>query len=168
MKDFYQFLMKKFNVKENEKFTLVVDDCGKEQYYAESYITENGFYDGNTNNKFTGNFIFKILNGKYKIIKKEDLKNCEYLYFADIFDERLFYEFGDNVYVEKVDKGLLRLCVRKSNIVDFKLTVLYRYGLLFTTEKEALLPHNVKKARNFYIKLQEEFMDGIGLNELQK
>lgn len=157
MKDFYQFLMKKFNVREGEKFTLVVDDCGKEQYYAESYITENGFYDGNTNNKFTGNFIFKILNGKYKIVKQSDLKTADKLYLID-FDGNWRWN----------EKSFINRNYQEMDNVDFKLAILYKNGLLFGTREEAILPCNVNKTKKFYETLYQEFMDGIGLNELQK
>lgn len=157
MKDFYQFLIKKFNVKENEKFTLVVNDCGNEQYYPESYITENGFYNGSTNDKFTGNFIFKILNGKYRIEKQVTLKLTDKLYFID-FDGNCKWDV----------KSLVNRNHQEMDNIDFKAAMLYKNGLLFATPEEALLPSNVFKAKKFYEALYQEFMDGVGLNELQK
>lgn len=159
MKDFYQFLMKKFNVREGEKFTLVVDDCGNEQYYRNSYITEYGFYDGNNNenNKFTGNFIFKILNGKYRIIRQLDLKT----------GNEVWYTQSSGIVVP-LNKRAFSENMEFINNIDFKAAVLYQNGLVFATQEEAALPCNVNKTKKFYETLYQEFMDGIGLNELQK
>lgn len=71
MDNFYKFLLEKFGVKKGEKFAIIHFDIDSTYYYRDCYFDGKGIVNGENGKKyFTTNFIFKLLNGQYTIIKE--------------------------------------------------------------------------------------------------
>lgn len=155
MTDLYKFLMEKFGVKKGEKFTLIHYDIKDTRYYQDCYFDDKGIVNGERKEHkeyFSGNFIFKVLNSLYSIVKYEDLKSSEHLWYIDPNGERRVW-----------NKTTVHKDVAYTDDIDFRLANLYQNGLLFASESEATLPCNLAKAKEFYENLYKKFWKGAGL-----